>query len=262
MNFNSFKYFKLFNFVNLIQKVHNMKKLTFLFAMVFTIVSCGYSQPKLEVVGGNYYDWGTTYPKDSPLKAKIKIKNAGNDILKIYEVKPGCGCTTAPLDKTELKQGEEATLDVSLNTSSYTGNITKSIRISSNDPTHKDVFIYLKTNVFRPIVVLPNTTVTNRDMEPNKEASFEFQLKNQSDKPITITNISYSPDDVKLNLSKGQTIAPNQVLTCIARITPKQVGNMNGYVRVATDDPNSDNVYINLYGVVKDINSGQKTPTK
>jgi len=76
-----------------------MKKFVLILSMIFAIVSCGYSQQKLEVIGCNNYDWGTTYPKDSPLKVKIKIKNSGNDILKIYEVKPACGCTTAPLDK-------------------------------------------------------------------------------------------------------------------------------------------------------------------
>lgn len=246
----------------LILKGPNMKKVALMLTLIFALVSCGYSQPKLEIVGGNNYDWGTTYPKDSPLKAKIKIKNAGNDILKIYEVKPGCGCTTAPLDKNELKQGEEATLDVSLNISSYTGNITKSIRITSNDPVNKDSFLYLKTNVFRPVVVLPNTNVTNRDMELNKEGSFEFQLKNQSDKPIKILDVAHTPDDVIVNLTKGTVLSPNQVISCIARVTPTKAGNLSGYIRIATDDPNSESVMINLFGVVKDNSATPKAQTK
>jgi len=237
-----------------------MKKFALMLSLIFAIVSCGYSQPKLEVIGGNNYDWGTTYPKDSPLKVKIKIKNTGNDILKIYEVKPGCGCTTAPLDKNELKQGEEATLDISLNISNFTGSITKSIRITSNDPVNKDTYIYLKTNVFRPLIVQPNSNITNSDMSLNKEATYSFQLKNQGDKPITITYIAHSPDDLVVNIEKGQTIAPNQVLSCTARLTPKKAGNFNGYIRLSTDDPNSDNVYINLYGVVKDSDAILKAP--
>ncbi len=239
-----------------------MKKVAFMLALMFAIVSCGYSQPKLEVVGGNSYDWGKSYPKDSPLKTKIKIKNAGNDILRIDAVKPTCGCTTAPLDKNELKQGEEATLEVTLNISSYTGPITKSIRISSNDPVNKDVYVYLKTNVFRPLIVLPNSSLSNRDMEPNKAATYEFQLKNQGDKPIKITEIAHTPDDVILNIKKDQTIVPNQVVSATAKLTPKQVGNFSGYIRISTDDPNSDNVYINLFGTVKDKNAEQKAPTK
>ena len=237
-----------------------MKKVALMLSLIFALVSCGYSQPKLEVVGGNNYDWGTKSPKESPLKTKIKIKNTGNDILKIYEVKPGCGCTTAPLDKNELKQGEEATLDVSLNISSYTGSITKSIRITSNDPVNKDAYIYLKTNVFRPIIVMPNANVTNRDMEINKEGSFEFQLKNQSDKPIKILDVAHTPDDLVVNLTKGAVLSPNQVVSCVAHVTPSKAGNLSGYIRLATDDPNSDNVYINLYGVVKDNNETPKVP--
>ena len=244
----------------LILKGLNMKKVALMLTLIFALVSCGYSQPKLEVVGGNNYDWGTSYPKDSPLKTKIKITNVGNDILKIYDVKPGCGCTTAPLDKNELKQGEEATLDVSLNISSYSGNITKSIRITSNDPVNKDTYIYLKTNVFKSIVVMPNANVTNREMEINKEGTFEFQIKNQSEKPIKILDVAHTPDDLNVNLTKGEIISPNQVISCIAHFTPKQAGNMNGYIRLATDDPNSDNVYINLYGIVKDNNGTPKVP--
>ncbi len=93
-----------------------------------------FAQPKIEIVGGDTYDWGTVKRTDDPLRAKIKIKNVGTEVLKITEVKPGCGCTTAPLDKNELKPGEEASLDVTLRITGYQGNVTKKCQNSLERP--------------------------------------------------------------------------------------------------------------------------------
>ncbi|MFM8568732.1 MAG: DUF1573 domain-containing protein, partial [Candidatus Kapaibacterium sp.] len=92
--------------------------------------------PKLEIVGGDTYDWGNVKPKDSPLKAKIKLTNTGVGTLYIKEVKAGCGCTATKIDKDTLNQGESGIVDVSLNVATGTGLVTKTITVYSNDPSN------------------------------------------------------------------------------------------------------------------------------
>lgn len=69
------------------------------FTMFVFAASLAFAQPKISIQGGDTQDWGKVKPKDSPLKASIKITNEGSEELKISDVRPGCGCTTAPLDK-------------------------------------------------------------------------------------------------------------------------------------------------------------------
>ena len=90
--------------------------------------------PKLEIVGGDTYDWKDVTPKNNPLTAKIKIRNTGSAMLIIPDVKPACGCTTAPLDNDSLMPGEEATLDVTLRISDRSQNLSKTITLITNDP--------------------------------------------------------------------------------------------------------------------------------
>src|SRR5437667_12794840 len=60
---------------------------------------------KIEIVGGDTYNWGNVQPGE--LKATIQVKNTGQGDLKITDVHPGCGCTvTSPIDKNPLKPGE------------------------------------------------------------------------------------------------------------------------------------------------------------
>ena len=54
------------------------------------------AQPKLEVIGGETYDWGKVKPpKEGHLEAEIKMKNVGDRSMKITDVRPGCGWGSA-----------------------------------------------------------------------------------------------------------------------------------------------------------------------
>lgn len=96
---------------------------------IFFISSIMYAQPKLEIVGGDTHDWGTVKVFESPLKTIITIKNTGNQPLRVFEVKPSCGCTTAPLDKDILNPGETAKIDIKLDLKGNVGAITKDVNI-------------------------------------------------------------------------------------------------------------------------------------
>jgi len=154
-----------------------MKQIVLKLAVLVLFSSFAIAQPKLEIEGGDTYNWGKVNYKNSPLKANIKLKNVGTEVLKITEVKPGCGCTTAPLDKYEIAPGDYATLSVSLNISTYTGETVKSIRISSNDPQNGDKYLFIKADVYRPIVVNPSNYLGRSSIYVGKQEEFNFSLR-------------------------------------------------------------------------------------
>ncbi len=227
-----------------------MKLSTLTLALVILAINLTFAAPKLEIEGGNTYNWGTHSYKKSPLKADIKLKNIGDENLIIKEVKPGCGCTASPVDKDTVKPGDFATMNVSLNTSTYTGDITKSIRISTNDPSSPDSYLFLKTNVYRPLIVLPNNYLAKSTIPVGKEEVFTFKLKNQTEKPIKIDSLKITPSEAITSVKEGTVLEPNKEQEFTISVTVKEKGRLSGSLKLLTNNPDAGDVVLYFYGNV------------
>lgn len=204
------------------------------------------SQPKIEIEGNDTYDWGKIDPKGAPLKAKVKIYNKGTGTLKIAEVKPGCGCTTAPLDKNNIEPNGFATLSITLNVSND-GPVHKSIRITSNDPNTPNKILYLKADIVRPIGLSKNYIAFN-NLQIGKESTSNVVIKNNTKKDIKISDIIVEPKDFKVNIKKNTKIPANKELTLEVRITPNNSSNINGKITLKTDNKDMKSIDIFLWG--------------
>ncbi len=226
-----------------------MKNYLSYFAFFVFFTSLAISQPKLEIEGGNTYNWGKVNYKNSPVNAKIKLKNVGNETLKISEVKPGCGCTAAPLDKYEIAPGEFATLSVSLNISTYSGETVKSIRISSNDPQNGDTYLFIKADVYRPVVVSPSNYLGRSSINIGKQEEFSFSLKNQTDKSMKVTSVEIMPKDATCDVKVGDVLPANQDKKYIIKYTAKKGDErLNGSLKIKTNDEDAGEIGIYFYG--------------
>lgn len=228
-----------------------LKKSIIALAILFVGISSAFSQPKLEIVGGNEYNWGKVKASDSPLKTKIKIKNTGNQLLKIHSVKPSCGCTTAPLDKDQIKPGEFATLDITLNAPKDAGSFTKPVTITSNDPQNDKIDLVLKGNLVLPLKVFPKF-LNMGYVEPNKQALAKIVLSNNIDSKIKILKVSSDLDGLKINLKDGMFLAPKSDFTIEATYSGKQVGKISGNITIKTDNKDQETftfqVFANVIG--------------
>ncbi len=217
----------------------------------FAFGSFAYSQPKIEVVGGDTYNWGTVKPADNPLKGTIVIKNSGTEKLVITEVKPGCGCTTAPISKTEIASGDTASISVTLNISGNANDVTKSIKVASNDPAAATKYLYLKAKIFYPIAITPTQYFTFNEMNVGVKKEAKLKIKNNTDKSVTLSDF-VAPGNVQLNLMGKKILAPNEEFEIIATATPEKVGYFNGMIKFKTNDPDMKEVNLNCYGNVKE----------
>ncbi len=230
-----------------------MKNIIKLIAL-FTIISflALSAQPKLEIVGGQICDWSRVSPKDNPLKRDVTIKNTGNQKLTIKQVKPTCGCTTAPLDKSELEPGESTKLKVTLNIGGNSGPLTKHINIESNDPKTPLLVMELKANVVRALEVTPTTFLAFTDLQVGLESTSKLKITNTTSKSITINDIEISPTLLSINVKKGKTLKPGESMELVAKIRPTQKGGLNIRIKFTTNDPDMPDLTINGYGNVKE----------
>lgn len=230
-----------------------MKKLTLIITII-TLMGMIYGtasaqqEPNIQIEGGFTYDWGDVKPEDSPLKAKIKIMNTGNADLKISKVKPGCGCTTAPLEKDVIPPGGNTFLDVSLRMDTYTGDVTKTIMIESNDPNKKRSMLRLKFNVVRPYKLFPRFLSFNR-MYLNEESSGRVVINNNTNEPMTITKIEMEPEDLNISIKEGDVIPPKESISIDATYTPTSVRPFTGAVKISVDNKDVEEpILIRVWG--------------
>ena len=91
------------------------------------------------------HSFGAVKP-GTPLKYTFQIKNDGKEMLEIKSVAPSCGCTTSNFDKT-IAPGKTGgiTLEVA-KTDGYSGDVTKTATVTTNDPDHQTFTLTLKAN--------------------------------------------------------------------------------------------------------------------
>lgn len=93
-------------------------------------------------------------PRGAKVTHNFLLKNVGNDTLKITNVRKSCGCTAAPLRKNVLPPGDTTLLEVTFNSGSYQGQVSKAVYVESNDPIEPFLDISFLANVSVPAKLL------------------------------------------------------------------------------------------------------------
>lgn len=101
--------------------------------------------PRIELANTNY-DFGQVAEGQS-VESEFTFKNSGKSDLIIRKIKPSCGCTTVePVDKI-IKPGQTSSFKSSIKTAGFTGRISKSITVITNDPSSPSVAIRITGTV-------------------------------------------------------------------------------------------------------------------
>lgn len=206
------------------------------------------AQSKIEVVGGDTYNWGVVAPGD--LKATIVVKNVGSDVLTISSVRPSCGCTTSPIDRNRLEPGESGNISVTLRASG-SGPVHKVITINSDAPGDTVHMVQLTADIHPQITFEPANYFLVNDATVGKVEERSVTIVNSGTERLTI----YRPElvtanaKVEFSMTKQVELAPGGRLELKARITPGAVGAITGDVKVRTSSKENPEVKLAIYGV-------------
>lgn len=241
-----------------------MKTLLFGCVLFAAAATVAVAQPKIEVIGGETYDWGKVKPpKEGYLEATIKIKNVGTELLKLTEIRPGCGCTKTDPDKTELKPGEISTMGVKLNIGPMqSGPLTKSITVRSNAAGADSVkYLFLKADVVRALALSPSIYFSFTDLKVGQESTTKVDVTNNDTDPITLSDFT-SDNGLVLNVTGKRTLKPGEKLELVAKTIPQAKGSYQATVNFKTSHPDHASMEIKAYGMVMDSQSPvyQATP--
>mgnify|MGYP000263822031 CR=1 FL=1 len=245
---------------------------------VFAAVMAFAQQPKLEIVGGETFDWGKVKPpKEGHLAAEIKIRNSSPREIKLLEIRPGCGCTKTDPDKMEIPSGEVSTMGVKLNINpAQSGPIVKSITvrwgdkegIAARDEFHKNgtpipvnldttesfSYISLKADIQRSLVLGPNQYFSFADAKIGQEVTSTVYLTNNDSNPITISDF-VTDGGIVVNVMDKRVIKPGEKLEIVARYVPQAKGQITGGLKFATSSVDVPAIDIRAYGQVAESTS-------
>jgi hypothetical protein len=108
------------------------------------------SRPQIQITP-EIYDFGEI-KYGQIAKHTFKVKNIGQEVLKITKIATSCGCTTAEIKEKSIAPGKEANLNVEYNTGLMSGSHAKGeqeriIYIKTNDPVSPQAEVVIRALV-------------------------------------------------------------------------------------------------------------------
>ena len=109
-----------------------MKKFILTLSLCVALSALAIAAPAIYVVQP-VYDFGSVF-EGIAITHTYVLKNTGDEVLEISGIRASCGCTTTELATNSIKPGESVDLDILINTTGFSGTISKMITVYSNDP--------------------------------------------------------------------------------------------------------------------------------
>jgi hypothetical protein len=144
-------------------------------------------------------DFGTV-PKGEKIDWTFAIQNTGNADLQLLSVQPGCGCTVAEFDKV-IKPGETGKVVTHVDTTAFTGPISKYVTVQSNDPAMPTSQLTIHA-VVKPYVDAYPTGFARYQMLQGESQTATIKLYSEEEAPFEITKIETPGDWIKVQYAK------------------------------------------------------------
>ena len=193
-------------------------------------------------------------PKGKVIETTFVIKNRGGSDLVISDARPGCGCTVASFDKV-IKPGGEGKVQTSVDTKSFSGPISKSVLLVSNDPERGQINLFVKATVKPFVDILPQPyvrlSVVKGDTDTrdviivSEEKSFKPAIA-EAAQPYVKAEISPAGEKDKLPGHPGEQYKLRITVTPDA---PE--GLLNAPIRITTNVSQQPNIEIPVSGIVR-----------
>ena len=214
--------------------------------------------PKLTLVDA-VKDFGTV-AKGAKLDHAFTIRNTGNADLEIIAVRPACGCTVAEFDKV-IKPGQSGKVVAHVDTTSFTGPISKAVMIESNDTTNPTAQVAVHAVVKPFVEAYPAGQMRFNFLQGDVESQ-SIVLYSEETEPFEIVRIESPREWVKVEHAKitdeaqlaknvGRPGQAQHRITVTAGGPDAKLGPVVEKVKIVTNSRHQPEYIVNLYGVVR-----------
>jgi hypothetical protein len=188
-------------------------------------------------------------PKDQKVRARIPLKNIGDQLLVIKSVKPSCGCTSAPLDKDSLLPGEETFLNITLSLPNMNGPLsTKHVTVETNEADSNRHDLALTLDVQRPLQI-SNSMIAFNAGKAGQIVAGEITFTSFASTPISITAIDL-PSGFSVVNPLPAIIKPKETLTIKLNYMSSAAGPFRNDIVFHTDLEGYGEITLMAVGVI------------
>ncbi|MEO1367963.1 MAG: DUF1573 domain-containing protein, partial [Acidobacteriota bacterium] len=193
--------------------------------------------------------------KGEPLVHAFEIRNDGDALLEITDVRPACGCTVAKFDQS-IKPGEVGKIHARMDTSDFAGPISKSIAVFTNDTENPKLQLVMKAKV-KPYIGLSPGFARYIYVQGEPVAPIVQTLWAQDGTDVDIVEAKSPYDHLKVSArpavgeERSDKSNGKQWRIEIALDEDAPVGALRQYIEVVTDHPKQKQVKIPISGFVR-----------
>jgi hypothetical protein len=210
------------------------------------------ASPKIEIQPETK-DAGTV-AKGHVVDATFVVKNTGGADLVISDARPSCGCTVASFDRV-IKPGAEGKIHSSVDTKSFSGPISKSIVVHSNDPERPQLNLFIKAMVKPFVDVLPQAFVRFSVIKGDSAGQDVVLLSEEKGFRPTIAETSQPYVKAEVLPAGDKDKIPgrsgDQYKVRISVMPDAPEGLLNAPIRVATGVAQQPTIEIPVSGIVR-----------
>jgi hypothetical protein len=194
--------------------------------------------------------------KGEVVEANFKLVNEGTETLVVKAVRPTCGCTVADFDR-EIQPGGEGWIKAKLDTEDFSGPVSKSILIMTNDPDEPTVTVVIKADVQPYIEILPRPLIRFNTVKHEQMDQRVVVVAAEEDRDFTVTGVDSNVPylDVRVRKLEGEDRrrqrSGTQYEVSLSLTEDAPVGPVSAQLTVHTDHPNAREVPIKVYGVIR-----------
>jgi len=198
-----------------------------------------------------------TVNKGKRLVHEFVIRNDGDAVLEITEVKPSCGCTVAEYPSS-IPPGGSGVIKAAVDTRNLKGGIAKSVRVYTSDPENPQINLVIKANVKSAVEVDPGyarfIAVYGEPQKNSVQTIWSDELQRlritKVESPYPFVGVSYR----QVPEGEGDSgISGNQWQIEVKLDQEAPVGPMADFIVVTTNHPKLQTLRIPISGFVRPV---------
>ncbi len=195
------------------------------------------------------FNFGQIY-KGQKIEHIYELENRGKDILNIGKVKTSCGCTAAILTNNTIPPGSTGEIKATFKSGSFTGKVTKSISVISNDPERPSYKLTISGEIIEDVSTEPGN-IDFGSIYIGEKAEKTFTIKSQTTPDFKIKKITPSKPFISASIAEEKK---GEYVIKVALENSPEIGRFSGGIYLETNSQIQKNANIPFFGeIVGDV---------
>lgn len=173
-------------------------------ALLGAAAPCPAAAPAIEFAS-EACDLGSLLQGELPA-CDFRFTNRGGSDLRVLEVEPSCGCTSALLSAPVLPPGGTGTIRIVFDSSDFAGEVAKEVVVHTDDPGRPAVTLQVRALV-EPEVDFEPRAVTFDEARGGATAQQTVMVTNRRAEPVRILGVEAQPPSCTCTLAGRDDLA-------------------------------------------------------